>query len=116
MDVQETISGARDVMTVQRVYGQPYDKNGLTIIPAAKVQGGAGGGGGEGPEGTGSGSGGGFGMNARPIGAYVIRGDEVEWRPAVDLTRVILFGQLIALVALLTARSVVKALARARSS
>jgi len=55
-------------------------------------------------------------MNARPIGAYVIRGDEIEWRPAVDLTRVILFGQLIALVALLTARSVVKALARARSS
>jgi uncharacterized spore protein YtfJ len=102
-------------MTVQRVYGQPYERNGLTVIPAAKVQGGAGGGGGEGPEGAGKGSGGGFGMNARPIGAYVIRGDEVEWRPAVDLTRVILVGQLIAIVALVMARSVVKALARAKS-
>lgn len=114
MDVQDAISGARDVMTVQRVYGQPYEKNGLTVIPAAKVQGGAGGGGGEGPEGMGKGSGSGFGMNARPIGAYVIHGDDVEWRPAIDVTRLVIVGQVLAIVALLSIRSIVKALARPR--
>jgi hypothetical protein len=42
-------------------------------------------GGGEDPSGGGSGSGGGFGMAACSVGAYVIRGDEVRWQPAVDL-------------------------------
>ncbi len=30
----------------------------------------------------------GFGILARPAGAYVIRGDEVKWLPAVDANRV----------------------------
>ncbi len=29
MEVQELLSGARDVMSVKRVYGDPYEKNGL---------------------------------------------------------------------------------------
>jgi len=50
MEVQEVIAQARDAITVKRVFGEPYEKNGVTVIPAARVQGGAGGGGGEGPE------------------------------------------------------------------
>ena len=38
----EMISGARDVVSVKRVYGEPYEKNGLTVIPAATVHGGGG--------------------------------------------------------------------------
>jgi len=75
---------------------------------AARVQGGAGGGGGDGPGGEGTGIGAGFGVNARPAGAFVIRGEEVDWRPAIDVNRVILGGQLIAIAALLLARTVVK--------
>ena len=45
MQVEELISGARDVISVKRVYGDPYEKNGLTVIPAATVRGGGGGGG-----------------------------------------------------------------------
>ena len=48
MDLMETISAARDAITVQRVYGEPYERNGVVVIPAAAVQGGGGGGGGEG--------------------------------------------------------------------
>ena len=114
MEVQEVLAQARDAMTVKRVFGEPYEKNGITVIPAARVQGGAGGGGGEGPEGQGRGSGTGFGMSARPVGAYLIRGDEVTWRPAVDLNRIVLGGQIVAIVALLTIRAVVKARAKAR--
>jgi uncharacterized spore protein YtfJ len=91
------------------VFGDPYEKNGVTLIPAAKVQGGAGGGDGEGPQGQGRGSGSGFGVNARPVGAYLIRGEEVSWRPAIDLNKVILGGQIVAVVALLTIRAIVKA-------
>jgi uncharacterized spore protein YtfJ len=111
-DVRQTIEQAKDTMSVKRVFGDPYEKNGVTVIPAARVQGGAGGGGGEGPEGQGSGSGVGFGVNARPAGAFVIRGEEVDWRPAIDVNRVILGGQLIAIAALLLARTVIKSRAR----
>lgn len=108
-DVRETIQQATDAMTARRVFGDPYERNGLTVIPAARVQGGGGGGGGEGPDGQGRGSGSGFGLNARPTGAFVIRGDEVVWRPAVDVNRVILGAQLVAVAALLLARTIVKA-------
>jgi uncharacterized spore protein YtfJ len=114
MEVQEVLAQARDAMTVKRVFGEPYEKNGVTVIPAARVQGGGGGGGGEGPEGQGRGSGSGFGLSARPVGAYLIRGDEVTWRPAVDLNRIVLGGQIVAIVALLMIRTIVKARAKAQ--
>jgi uncharacterized spore protein YtfJ len=103
--VQRMIEQARDTMTVRRVFGDPYEKNGVTVIPAARVQGGAGGGG---PEGQGQGTGGGFGVNARPAGAFVIHGDDVDWRPAIDVNRIIMGGQLIAAAALLLAVTVVR--------
>jgi uncharacterized spore protein YtfJ len=116
MQVQDVIAQARDAMTVKRVFGEPYERDGVTIIPAARVQGGAGAGGGEGSqaEGSGSGSGAGFGLSARPVGAFVVRGGELQWQPAIDVTRVILGGQLVAVVALLTLRAIFKARARAR--
>jgi len=113
MEVNDVITQARDTLTVKRVFGDPYEKNGVTVIPAARVQGGAGGGGGEGPEGQGKGSGSGFGVSARPVGAFLIEGDEVTWRPAVDLNKVILGAQVVAVVALLTIRAIVKARSKA---
>ena len=89
MDYAETIAKAQDAVTVRRVYGDPYERNGVTLIPAAQVAGGGGAGGGEDPNGGGSGGGGGFGIGARPVGVYVIRGDEVRWQPAVDVSRVL---------------------------
>jgi uncharacterized spore protein YtfJ len=115
MEVNDVITQARDTLTVKRVFGDPYEKNGVTVIPAARVQGGAGGGGGEGPEGQGKGSGSGFGMNARPVGAFLIRGDEVTWRPAVDLNKVVLGAQIVAIVALFTIRAIVKARTKSRA-
>ena len=111
-EIRQTIEQARDAMTVRRVFGDPYEKNGVTVIPAAKVQGGAGGGGGEGPQGEGKGGGSGFGVNARPAGAYVIRGDEVDWRPAVDPNRVIVGAAIVALAALMVARTAIKSRAK----
>ena len=109
MDVQEITSQARDALTVKRVFGEPYEKDGLTIIPAARVQGAVGAGSGEDPQGQGKGSGGGFGMTAHPVGAFVVRDGELSWQPAVDVTRIALGGQVVAIVALLTARAIFKA-------
>jgi uncharacterized spore protein YtfJ len=81
-NVDELLAGARDAMTVKRVFGDPIERNGVTVIPAAVVRGGAGGGGDSENNG-----GGGFGLMAKPIGVYVIRGEDVRWQPAVDPAR-----------------------------
>jgi uncharacterized spore protein YtfJ len=109
MEVQDVIAQARDTLTVKRVFGEPYEKDGVTVIPAARVQGGAGGGSGEDPQGQGKGSGSGFGLTARPVGAFIIRDGAVSWRPAVDVNRIVLGGQVVAIVALLTVRAIIKA-------
>jgi uncharacterized spore protein YtfJ len=114
MEVQDVIAQARDTLTVKRVFGEPYEKDGLTIIPAARVQGGVGAGGGEDPQGQGKGSGSGFAINARPVGAFIIRDGELSWRPAVDVTRIALGGQVVAVVALLALRAIIKAWAKAK--
>lgn len=109
MNALEAVSQAKEVITVRRVYGEPYQEDGLTIIPAASVMGGGGGGGDT--EGNG---GAGFGVRAQPAGAWVIKDGEAKWKPAFDLNRTVLVGQLVAIIALLVTRSVVKTLAKAR--
>ena len=108
--VDAILADARDALTVRRVFGEPFEKNGVSVIPAAAVRGGGGAGEGDGDQG--SGTGGGFGIMARPVGAYQIRGDEVTWIPAADTTRVILAGQLVVVVALLVLRSVLRSRAK----
>ena len=114
MQVQDMIDQARDTLTVKRVFGEPYEKDGVTVIPAARVQGGAGGGSGEDPNSQGRGSGSGFGVTARPVGAFIIRDGDLNWRPAVDVNRIILGGQVVVVVALLTVRAIIKARSKAR--
>jgi uncharacterized spore protein YtfJ len=105
MDPYEMMEQARDALTVKRVFGEPYEREGLTIIPAASIRGGAGGGRGEGgsadEKGSGSGTGGGFGLIAKPAGVYVIEGGKVRWQPAIDVNGVILGGQIVGIVFLL---------------
>ncbi|TMD26029.1 MAG: sporulation protein [Chloroflexi bacterium] len=112
MKADQILSQAQDTITVKRVFGEPYEKNGVTVITAAGVLGGGGAGSGEAPGDQGEGSGGGFGVIARPVGAFVIKGDQVSWQPAIDVNRAILGGQILAVIALLTLRTVVRILAR----
>ncbi|HET8522348.1 MAG TPA: spore germination protein GerW family protein [Thermomicrobiales bacterium] len=110
MDVQAILSQARDAITVKRVFGEPIERNGVTVIPVANIAGGGGGGsgGGSSEDGSGSGGGVGYGMKATPAGVYVIEGDEVSWEPALDLNRVILGGQIVAIVLFLVIRSILR--------
>ncbi|HWB90151.1 MAG TPA: spore germination protein GerW family protein [Acidimicrobiia bacterium] len=105
----DLLADAKDVITVTKVFGEPYRSNGVTMIPVAAVRGGFGSGeSGEGSETTPAGRGGGMGMSGRPIGAYQIKGDQLTWIPAIDVSRVIFTGQIMMIVAMLVIRSIVK--------
>ena len=112
MKVADVMSTAKDAITVKRVYGEPYEKDGLTVIPAAVVGGGAGGGMGHDEKG-GEGEGGGYGVSARPAGAFVVRNGEVDWRPAVDPNRILTIIGLVVVAFLITRPRMVKARAKA---
>ena len=110
------IEGVKDVLSVRRVFGEAYQLDDATIIPVAVIRGGGGGGGGEGESpnngsrgsATGSGRGMGFGVNARPVGVYVVKNGEVTWQPAIDVMRIVLGGQILGLVTILTIRSLLR--------
>jgi uncharacterized spore protein YtfJ len=110
MDVENLLAKAADNLSVRRAFGTAYEKDGVLIIPVAMVAGGGGAGTararrgnpaadpgsppGEGAMAHGSapqdpgrtGTGGGFGGLVLPSGAYVVKGDQVRWVPAVDVT------------------------------
>lgn len=96
----DNIRGTRDALSVKRVFGDSYELEGVTIIPVARVAGGAGGGAGEGTgdegESQGSGFGSGFGLGAYPVGVYEVRDGHVEWKPTVDVNRIAKGGQVLA--------------------
>ena len=93
MNVDEMVKGVHDALTVSRVYGDPVERDGVTVIPVAAVRGGGGGGGDEDHNG-----GGGFGLQARPAGVFVVRDGKVDFEPTIDVNRIVAFS-LLALVA-----------------
>jgi uncharacterized spore protein YtfJ len=99
MDLDALLQGHRDAVTVRRIYGDPVEQDGVTVVPAAAVFGGTGGGGDA--EGNG---GAGFGLAGRPVGAWVIRGEDVTWKPAIDVNRIVVLGFVLGLAFALRSR------------
>jgi uncharacterized spore protein YtfJ len=64
---------------VQAIFGEPVERDGITVIPVARVRWGVGGGGGAGPEGSGSGGGG--GVYAEPVGYVEMTSAGAVFRP-----------------------------------
>jgi len=132
MDLGNLLDKASDNLSVRRAFGAAYEKNGVLIIPVAIVAGGGGGGTGHTQRGNSAVSpdsrpeegaaaddvtpqesgrvdaGGGFGGLVLPAGAYVVKGDQVRWVPAVDVT-------IVALASLALARILARTLTRRRS-
>jgi uncharacterized spore protein YtfJ len=110
VQAQELLKRVGQNLSVHRAFGTAYEKDGILIIPVALVAGG--GGGGEAPVMTSSGlvdpdagsrevdsdaahetptgSGAGFGGMVMPAGVYVVRGDDVRWKPALNVTLIAL--------------------------
>jgi uncharacterized spore protein YtfJ len=126
MDVGNLLMKASDNLSVRRAFGTAYEKDDMLIIPVAVVAGGGGAGTGHPrhrdpgaspdiqPKGSPSvhdattqdsgrvDTGGGFGGLVLPLGAYVVKGDQVRWVSAVDMT-----------IAVLASLSLVRVLSRA---
>jgi len=98
MSVKDIFKRTADVLTADRVFAPPHTVDGVTVIAAASVRGGGGGGGGGDAEQ--SGEGGGFGVIARPVGVFVIDEGRVRWRPVIDVGRIVLGCQVVAVVCL----------------
>jgi uncharacterized spore protein YtfJ len=98
-----------EVASVRRAFGEATMQDGSIVIPVARVFGGGGGGeGGRGGEDGEQGIGGGYGLRVSPVGVFVIRDGEVTWQPALDINRIVLGGQAVAVIALLTVRSILR--------
>lgn len=120
LDVATMMETAKDTFSVRRVFGDPIAHNGIQVIPAVRVRGGGGSGGGPqaagapDPDGIGAvgagsaGSGGGFGLVASPAGVFVVDGNEVRWRPAVNAERIVLSGMALVAFALWMLRSILR--------
>jgi uncharacterized spore protein YtfJ len=75
-------------------YSEPISKDGVTIVPVAKVRWGFGGGGGT-KEGAQQGGGGGGGMRVTPVGYIELKDGHSEFKPirdAASLVPIILAG------------------------
>jgi uncharacterized spore protein YtfJ len=114
VDVGNLLTKVSDNLSVRRAFGTAYEKDDVLIIPVAVVAGGGGAGTGhprhrdpaagpgnlpeEGPAGHDAtpqdsarvDTGGGFGGLVLPIGAYVVKGGQVRWVSAVDMTIAVL--------------------------
>jgi len=75
-----------------RVFGEPLQIEGATVIPVARIRGGSAAGLAEGASGRG-------GFKATPVGVFVIRDGQATWTAAVDENRVALIGVLTGLAA-----------------
>jgi hypothetical protein len=87
--LESILQQARDAISVKRVFGEPIERDGVILIPAAVVVGGGGAGRTADPDRPRDETGGGFGGWARPVGVYVLRDRKVEFRPAIDLVSVL---------------------------
>lgn len=105
--MQELATRVREVIGASKVFGEPIERDGMTVIPVTKVAGGGTGGSGSDSH-QGQGFGGGLGWGSRPTGVYVLRDGEVSWRPAVDVNQAIVAASAVLVTALLTLRAMLR--------
>jgi uncharacterized spore protein YtfJ len=90
MEGPTAIAQAKDIIDVRRVFGEPIERDGLTIVPVAAALGGLGGTTDNPQQPTPAERGrpgSGLLLGARPLGVYVIGHGRVRWRPVVDWNR-----------------------------
>ncbi|MCC2316264.1 hypothetical protein [Cellulomonas xiejunii] len=97
-DTSGLTRAASDTFTVRRVFGEPYERDGLLVVPVARVAGVTGSGAGNDERSSSDGGGGGFAAHVRPLGVFELGDDGARWHPAVDVNRAILGGQIAATI------------------
>lgn len=97
--ILDRIAQIHERATVKTVFGEPYQVNGRTMVPVAKISYGFGFGAGRGeakehgadkPGGGGAGGGGGGRVSVRPVAVLEMSAADTKVRPIVDVTRIAL--------------------------
>ncbi|RDV14506.1 hypothetical protein DXT99_13980 [Pontibacter diazotrophicus] len=101
--IAEKLGGAANAA---RIYGEPIERNGITVIPVSKAMYGFGGGGGKKAGEEGSGGAGGIALT--PIGYIEISEGSTRFRSIRDPQTLIKIFAISGVVVLLTARSITK--------
>jgi uncharacterized spore protein YtfJ len=120
MNENTTLVGAAEPRFVERlaeklgtaansatIYGEPVERDGVTVIPVAKAAYGFGGGEGNGTEGKGAGSGGGGGMVLTPVGYIEMKDGATLFRTIRDPQTVVKVVAIGSLALFLTTKSIV---------
>ncbi|MTL15391.1 sporulation protein [Nocardia seriolae] len=107
MKVEDVLTAARDSLTVKRVFAEPIERDGTTVVVAAAVAGGGGGGGGTDKE-CQEGSVVVFGIGAKRVGAFVLKDGRVDWKPALDVNRLVLVAGRVVVAILIAGARIVR--------
>ena len=101
--IGQAVGGKADVSTV---FGEPVEREQVTVIPVAKARFGFGGGGGSGSrEGDeGSGGGGGGGVAVSPVGYIEVHDDSAEFKRILTRTDVVALAATASVAALMLKR------------
>jgi len=99
--IGETVGKRAQVSTI---FGEPVQREGVTVIPVAKTRFGFGGGGGSGSRDEGSGGGGGGGVAVSPIGYIEVRDRSAEFKRISTATDLLAFVAAASLAALTVKR------------
>jgi uncharacterized spore protein YtfJ len=98
--MQRISDAVGDRATVSTVFGEPVERDGITVIPVARARFGFGAGGGAGPGEEGSGGGGGGGALVSPVGYVEVHDGRAEFRrisSSLDLLALVAAASLAAL-------------------
>ena len=91
MTPEDILTRVGDQLGIRRVFGEPIERDGITVVRVAVAVGGGGGGAAPDEQGTG----GGFGGVVRGIGVYSISNGQVRFVPAIDTTALVAIGVLL---------------------
>ena len=90
------------------IYGEPVEREGVTVIPVSKASYGFGGGEGNGTEGKGAGSGGGGGLALTPVGYIEIKDGATKFRSIRDPQTAVKIVAISSLALFLTTKTIVE--------
>jgi uncharacterized spore protein YtfJ len=108
MFIEGVVKKLADNARAAVVFADPVEREGLTIIPIARLSWGFGGGTGSDKKGTSSGMGGGGGITAVPVGYIELKGGKARFSPIVDFSKIIPVAIVLSLLISLLLRRLAK--------
>jgi uncharacterized spore protein YtfJ len=106
-ELMDALERARETINIDHVFGEPIERDGVIIIPVARVT--VGGGNGQGP---GRAGGGGWGGRCDPVGAFAIHDGKVSFQPIVDVNKIIAGAYVVGIVGILGTPRIIRAAAK----